>query len=187
MLAAALGHFSPFFQVDQVRPRRRSPRSLGRCRSFPTIRMGMKVKITRLDRDIPLPAYQTAGSVGCDLHARVSTEVLPRSLAKIPANVIIQTPPGYMFLVVSRSSTPFKKGLMLANGVGIGDQDFGGPEDEYHIAVYNFTDVPVTVQRGERIAQGIFVPVAVAQWKETSAVEQPNRGGFGSTDATPED
>ncbi len=145
----------------------------------------MKVKITRVDGDVPLPAYQTAGSVGCDLHARVTTEIAPRSLAKIPANVIIQTPPGYMFLVASRSSTPFKKGLMLANGVGIGDQDFGGPEDEYHIALYNFTDRPVTVQRGERIAQGIFVPVAVAQWEEAPAAERPSRGGFGSTDVPP--
>jgi dUTP pyrophosphatase len=141
----------------------------------------MKVRIKRLDRGLPLPAYQTAGSVGCDLYARLTTVIPPRSLARVPANVIIQTPPGYMFLVASRGSTPFKKGLMLANGVGIGDQDFCGPEDEYQIAVYNFTDQPVTVERGERIAQGIFVPVAVAEWVEVEAVDGPSRGGFGST------
>jgi dUTP pyrophosphatase len=141
----------------------------------------MKVRIKRVDRGLPLPAYQTAGAVGCDLYARLATEVAPHSLARVPANVIIQTPPGYMFLVASRGSTPFRKGLMLANGVGIGDQDFCGPEDEYHIAVYNFTAEAVVVERGERIAQGIFVPVAIAEWVEMDDADQPTRGSFGST------
>lgn len=142
----------------------------------------MKVDITRIDKGLPLPEYHTSGSVGCDLYARISTEVDPKSFAKIPANVIIKTPPGFMFLVASRGSTPFKKGLMIANGVGIGDQDFCGPEDEYQIPVYNPTENVVKVERGERIAQGIFVPVERAEWEEMDVVEQPSRGGFGSTD-----
>ena len=141
----------------------------------------MKVKIKRVDKSLPLPAYQTAGSVGCDLYARVTTKVPPKSLAKIPANVMVETPKGYMFMEASRGSTPFKKGLMMAHGVGIGDQDFWGPNDEWHIPVYNFTDKEVIVERGERIAQGIFIPVEIAQWEEVEEINEPDRGMFGST------
>lgn len=141
----------------------------------------MKVKIKRIDKELPLPKYQTSGSVGCDLNARVTTIIPPHSLGKIPANVIIETPPGYMFVVASRGSTPFKKGLLPPHGFGVGDQDFCGPDDEYWIVVYNFTDQEVTVERGERIAQGIFVPIEVAQWEEVEEMTGPTRGGFGST------
>ncbi len=141
----------------------------------------MKIKIYRLDKTLPLPEYKTAGAVGCDLYARITTKVAPRSLAKIPANVIIETPPGYMFVVGSRGSTPFRKGLLPPHGIGIGDQDFCGPEDEYQVAVYNFTAQEVVVERGERIAQGIFVPVEIAEWEEVENMRKPSRGGFGTT------
>ncbi len=142
----------------------------------------MKVKIKRIDKDIPLPVYQTSGSVGCDLHARISMKIPPKTLGKIPANVIIETPKGFMFLVASRGSTPFKKGLLPPHGIGIGDQDFSGPEDEYHISVYNFTDEEVVIEKGERVAQGIFVPVEVVEWEEVDSMEHnQTRGGYGST------
>lgn len=142
----------------------------------------MKVRISRIDKELPLPIYQTSGSVGCDLHARVTTQILAKSLVKIPANVIIETPPGYMFVLASRGSTPFKKGLLFPHGIGIGDQDFCGPEDEYQIPTYNFTEKDVVVERGERIAQGIFIPIEKAEWEEVDSTSQPNRGMFGSTD-----
>ena len=63
------------------------------------------------------------------------------------------------------------------------DQDYCGPQDEVLVQVYNFTARPVTVARGERIAQGLFVRVDRAAWEETPAAERPTRGGFGSTDA----
>lgn len=141
----------------------------------------MKVKIKRVDASLPLPKYQTQGSVGCDLYARETTVIKARTLAKIPANVIIETPPGYMFLIASRGSTPFKKGLLPPHGIGIGDQDFCGPEDEYQIPVYNFTNREVVVEKGERVAQGIFVPIERVEWLEVESHGKPNRGMFGST------
>lgn len=147
----------------------------------------MKVEICRIDKDLPLPVYQTEGSVACDLYARLATEILPKSLHRIPANVIIHTPPGYMFIIASRSSTPFRKGLMIANGIGIGDQDFWGPEDEYQIPVYNITDEVVKVERGERLAQGIFVPIEKVVWVEVDKIDEQNRGMFGSTGHTTKD
>lgn len=142
----------------------------------------MRVKIKRIDKSLPLPEYHTKGSVGCDLYARVETKIAPKGLGKIPANVIIETPPGYMFIVASRGSTPFKKGLMPPHGFGVGDQDFCGSDDEYQISIYNFTDEEVVVGRGERVAQGIFVPVEIAQWEEVESMEHNGtRGGFGTT------
>lgn len=141
----------------------------------------MRVKIKRVDSSLPLPKYHTKGSVGFDFCARKTVTVKPKELQKIPGNLIINTPPGYMMMLVSRGGTPFRKGLFMAHGVGIGDQDFWGEEDEYMIPVYNFTSEKVTVEKGERIAQGIFVKVDKAEFEEVKEIKDKSRGGFGST------
>ncbi len=140
----------------------------------------VRVAIKRIDTSLPLPTYATAGSVAFDLVCREETEIAPRKLGYIPGNVIVQTPPGYMLLLTMRSSTPRRKGLMVPHGVGIIDQDYCGDGDELMIQVYNFREEAVTVQRGERIAQGMFVPVMRVEWDEVDTVGK-GRGGFGST------
>ena len=142
----------------------------------------MKVKIKRVDNDLPLPRYETAGSVGFDFVCRESVTLKPHSLELIPANVIVETPPGYMLMVSLRSSTPRKRKLLIPHGVGVIDQDYCGERDEIKIQVYNFSSNPVTVKRGDRIAQGIFVRVDTARWLEVDRIETETRGGFGSTD-----
>ena len=141
----------------------------------------MQIKIKRLDKELPLPAYQTAGSAGFDIYARENTSIASKSIALVPSNLIIATPPGYMLVVASRSSTPKRKGLMVANGIGIVDSDYSGPEDEVKILVYNFTDNEVIVEKGERIAQGLFVKIEQGQWEEVDEMSAKTRGGFGST------
>ncbi len=141
----------------------------------------IKIRIKRVDASLPLPSYQTNGSVAFDFLARVETVIGPRSIALIPANVIVCTPPGHMLVIASRSSLPLKKGLIIPNGIGILDQDYCGPEDEAKIQVYNLTENPVKIERGERIAQGIFVKIEQAEWQETDALVAKSRGGFGST------
>ncbi|MCE2402944.1 dUTP diphosphatase [Candidatus Poribacteria bacterium] len=142
----------------------------------------MKVKIKRVDKSLPLPKYETGGSVGFDLLCRESAEIAPQEIALIPANIILETPPGYMLMICMRSSTPRKVGLMMAQGLGIIDNDYCGEEDELKIQVYNFTDEPVTIERGSRIAQAIFVRVDTAEWNEVDQMISTSRGGFGSTD-----
>lgn len=142
----------------------------------------MKVKIKRLDKDLPLPKYETNGSIGFDLLCRESVTVASRTVALIPANVIVETPPGYMLMVTLRSSTPRKRGLLIPHGLGVIDLDYCGEGDEIQIQIYNFTDQPVTIERGDRIAQGIFVRVDTAEWSEVSEMQSETRGGFGSTD-----
>ncbi len=141
----------------------------------------MKVKIKRLDTDLPLPVYETAGSVGFDIMAREDTEVPAKEIAMIPSNLIVEVPAGYMLIVASRSSTPKKRGLTPPHGFGIIDHDYCGPEDEIKVMVYNFTEDPVAITRGEKIAQGVFVKIDKFEWQEVENMERPSRGGFGST------
>jgi dUTP pyrophosphatase len=141
----------------------------------------LQVAIKRIDSDLPLPTYATEGSVGFDLLCREEIEIAPRTVELIPSNVIVRIPAGYMLLLTLRSSTPLRKGLLIPNGVGIIDQDYCGEGDELKVQVFNFREeAAVTVTRGERIAQGIFIPVMVVRWDEVGEMGQ-GRGGFGST------
>lgn len=141
----------------------------------------LEVAIHRVDPTLPLPRYATPGSVGFDLLCRVETTVGPGEIALVPGNIIVRTPPGYVLLIVPRSSTARRIGLVFPNSLGVIDQDYCGPDDEILIQVRNIGAEPVTVVRGDRIAQGIFVRVAIAGWREVERPAGPSRGGFGSS------
>lgn len=141
----------------------------------------MNVEIIRIDTDLPLPKYESHGAVGFDLITRETTTIEPGAIALVPGNVIVKVPEGYALLIVSRSSLPRKKGLVCPHAIGVIDQDYHGPEDELLVQVQNITQEPVTVERGERIAQGMFVKVEQAQWQEVEDHGAETRGGFGST------
>lgn len=142
----------------------------------------MHILIQRIDKTLPLPTYATEGSVGFDLLARETVVIEPGRIELVPGNVIVEVPKGYMLAVASRSSTPKKKGLTPPHGFGVIDRDYCGPEDEVKIQVYNFSEAPVTVERGEKIAQGVFVRVDQFEWQEVESIRDESRGGFGSTD-----
>jgi dUTP pyrophosphatase len=140
----------------------------------------MRVGITRIDPSLPLPRYATEGAAGFDFYCRETGGVAPGRIAAIPSNVIVAVPEGYVLIVALRSSTPRTKGLIIPNGVGVIDRDYCGPDDEIGILVFNTGDRPVTVERGERVAQGLIIPCAQVEWEERS-LRAPSRGGFGST------
>lgn len=140
----------------------------------------LKIAIKRLDKSLPLPVYATAGSVGFDLLCRESVEILPRRIELIPGNVIVRIPSGYFLMLTLRSSTPRRKSLLIPNGVGIIDQDYCGEGDELKVQVLNFGEEAVLVRKGERIAQGLVLPVMRVEWEEVEEVGA-GRGGFGST------
>ena len=141
----------------------------------------MIVSVQRIDPTLPLPEYHSAGAVGFDLVTRVATTVEPGKIGLVPSNVIVNVPEGHMLLIVPRSSLPRKKGLTCPHSIGVIDCDYHGPQDEIMVQVQNVTDKPVTVERGERIAQGLFVRVDRAQWTEVEQHKTESRGGFGST------
>ena len=141
----------------------------------------MLVKITRLDPSVPLPAYSTPGSAAFDLAAGEDIEVPPHSIRLIGTGLVMKIPEGHFLAVLARSSTPLKRGLMVANGIGVIDSDYCGPGDEIRIQVINVTDHPVRIARGERLAQGIVLAAPRVTWEEVASIDEPSRGGFGST------
>ncbi len=141
----------------------------------------MKVRIRRLDPVVALPAYQTAASAGFDIAANESVIIQPGEVQLVATGLIVEAPPGYFLALFVRSSLPIKKGLTLGNGVGIVDADYCGPEDEVKIELLNVTSSPAQINRGDRIAQGIFLPVRQVEWEEALEADGPSRGGFGSS------
>ena len=140
----------------------------------------MKVRITRRDPSVALPARETQGSAGFDLAASADMTVAPQQIVLVPTGLIMRVPDGYFLGIFARSSTPLKRGLVVPNGVGIIDSDYSGPDDEIKIQVYNITSEPVHVKKGDRIAQGIFLKFAAPEWEEGEPTDK-TRGGFGST------
>ncbi|MFH1623172.1 MAG: dUTP diphosphatase [Candidatus Aenigmatarchaeota archaeon] len=141
----------------------------------------MKVAIKRIDKELPLPVYETGGAVGFDIMCREDTTIGPKSIGRIPGNAIVKVPEGYALVVALRSSTPARKHLLCPHGIGVVDNDYCGEDDELMVQVYNFSDSAVTVGRGEKVAQGVFVKVEKAEWEEVDEMDKASRGGFGST------
>jgi dUTP pyrophosphatase len=143
--------------------------------------MATRVRIHRLSVSAELPKYATSGAAGFDLAASEETTILAGRTALVPTGLVIEVPAGMFLGIFARSSTPLKRGLMVANGVGVVDPDYCGASDEVKIAVLNFTADPVTVKAGDRLAQGILLPITRVEWDEAAAPERATRGGFGST------
>lgn len=137
----------------------------------------MKVPINNKNNN--LPQYQTEGSIAFDFSANRDEIIAPKSVSKILTGCIIKVPEGYGLFIFARSSL-YKYGLMLANSVGVLDNDYCGTNDEVQILVYNFTDLPVKIKKGTRIAQGVFIPIEKVQWISYTPASK-SRGGIGST------
>ena len=138
------------------------------------------LSIKRFDSELPMPAYQTERAAAFDLMARLSMTIESLSIAYIPLNVAMKLPEGHAALLFARSSL-HKRGLTLANGVGLLDEDYSGNEDEYKAAVYNFTNQTVKIERGDRIVQILVVPAIQFELLSVDTLEGPNRGAFGTT------
>lgn len=140
----------------------------------------MVVSITRVDKLLPLPRYESNGATAFDFVTRENTTIPAGAVGLVPGNVVVAVPPGYTLLVLPRSSLPKKKSLICPHSIGVIDRDYCGPQDEIYVQVQNVSNAPVTIERGERIAQGLFVKVERAEWVESAPMGM-SRGGFGST------
>jgi dUTP pyrophosphatase len=141
----------------------------------------MNIRIRRLHSHVVLPEYQTRGSAAFDLAASEAVTVAPGEVRLVPTGLVIEVPQGMFLGIFARSSTPLKRGLMVANGVGIVDSDYCGPRDEVKIAVVNVSAVTATVAAGDRVAQGVILPAPRVAWEEVSELMPESRGGFGAT------
>jgi len=140
----------------------------------------MKIRIKRFDKKLPLPEHKTKLAAAFDLYARTEVLIKSKSIGYVPLNVAIETPKGHFLLLAARSST-HKKGLMIANGIGVIDPDFSGDGDESQAIMYNFTNKSIRVEKGDRIMQGMFVKKENFLWNEVKKMGNITRGGIGST------
>jgi len=140
----------------------------------------MKLKIKRIDKNLPLPEYKSEGATAFDFYSRREIKILPNKIGYVPLNTIVEIPNGYALFVFARSGT-HKKGLILANGVGVIDPDFRGEENEINAVYFNFLEKEVIVEKGERIAQGIIQKIENVDWEEVEKMNSASRGAFGST------
>ena len=128
------------------------------------------------------PAYATEGSAGCDLRAAIDAEltITAGGRALVPTGIAVAIPPGYEGQVRMRSGLAHDKGLALLNAPGTVDSDYRG---ELRVVVANLGAEPVTIHRGDRIAQLVFAPVVQARFERVAELPPSarNTGGFGST------
>lgn len=140
----------------------------------------MQLSIKRFDKTLPLPEYKTSGAAAFDLYARIEMSIPARSIGYVPLNIAIQLPEDHFALMAARSSL-HKRSLMMANGIGIGDYDYRGDNDEYRAALYNFSDKEVKIEKGERLVQMIILPRERVEIIEKDQFDEKDRGGFGTT------
>ena len=132
----------------------------------------------------PLPDYQTVGSAGVDLRAKLEAPVTLEPLERrlIPTGLYLEIPYGYEGQVRPRSGLSLRRGLTCVNAVGTVDSDYRG---ELMVPMVNLDRVPQTIAPGERIAQLVLARHGVIAWVEVDELEGSARGagGFGSTGA----
>lgn len=138
------------------------------------------VPITRTaeNPDLPLPAPATPGSAGLDLRACVPTPVVlePGRRALIPTGFCIALPPGFEGQVRPRSGLALRHGLTMLNTPGTIDPDYRG---EIAVVAVNLGQEPVTISRGDRIAQLVIAPVSRARLVPAAKLPPTGRGGGG--------
>lgn len=144
----------------------------------------MKINIYRKDESVPLPKRGTEFSVGMDVYSCEECVLHPNVPTLVNTGLIIQCPPEYYIELFMRSGLS-RKGIMLANSVGIIDEDYCGPEDFIKFNLVNITDNNFTIFKNERIGQLIFKKNEFPRitWVESKSpgFKSTSRMGFGST------
>lgn len=144
----------------------------------------LPVAVLRLDADLPLPSYAHPGDAGADLVSAVDVTLAPGERAVVPTGIAFALPEGYVALVHPRSGLAARHGLSIVNTPGTIDAGYRG---EIKVLLVNHDPVePVTLRRGDRIAQVVFQRFERAVFTEVDALPESVRGigGYGSTGLT---
>ena len=142
----------------------------------------MRIAVTRLDPELPLPRPQHSDDAGVDLHARDDV-VIPAAggRALVATGIAIAVPPGHGGFVLPRSGLALANGVTCLNAPGLIDAQYRG---EVKVLLVNTDPVtPYAVSRGDRIAQLVVLPVPAIEWDEVDELDDSTRdvAGFGST------
>jgi dUTP pyrophosphatase len=141
----------------------------------------MRVLITRLDLDLPLPNYAKPGDAGADVYSRIDLSIAPGERALVPTGIAIAIPHGYAAFAHPRSGLAIKHGVSMVNAPGTIDAGYRG---ELQIILINHDpNDDFVIKRGDRIAQLVFQKVETAEFIEVEELPGSGRGvgGFGST------
>ena len=144
------------------------------------INMDQKVMVKKLSPDAILPKYAKPGDAGFDLHACETVTIHPHQTTIVPTGLAFAIPEGFEMQVRMRSGAALKTPLILHNAPGTIDSGYRG---EIGLILHNLSDNPYTVEKGERLCQGIIAPVVSAWFEEVDTLPESERGanGYGST------
>jgi dUTP diphosphatase len=151
----------------------------------------LPVPVVRLDPDLPLPSYAHPGDAGADLVTAVDVTLQPGERALVPTGIALAVPEGYVALVHPRSGLAARHGLSIVNTPGTIDAGYRG---EVSVLLVNHDLAePITLRRGDRVAQLVFQRVEQAAFAEVEVLPDSARGvggygstgGFGSTSPAP--
>ena len=141
----------------------------------------MKIKIINKSAN-ELPSYETIQSAGMDLRANNENPIIlaPMKRVLIPTGLYIQLPVGYEAQVRPRSGLALKKGITVLNAPGTVDADYRG---EIGVILFNASDEPFVINRGERIAQMVIAKHERTEFELVESLDESERGqgGFGHT------
>ena len=144
--------------------------------------VAVKLKVLPHGSGLPLPAYATADAAGVDLAAALEAPLTlaPGERKDVPTGIALALPAGWEGQVRPRSGLALRHGITVLNSPGTIDADYRG---EIRVILANLGGAPVTIARGERIAQLVIAPVSRAEWQVVSELPGTARGagGFGST------
>jgi dUTP pyrophosphatase len=141
----------------------------------------MNIKIKKTRDDIETPRYQTEGSAGFDLASSIDKLILPGQTVLIPTGLFFEIPKGYELQIRPRSGVSLNTKIRISNAPGTVDSDFRG---EVSIILENTGNKPLSINNGQRIAQGVLSEYARADFEIVDNLEETERSsnGFGSTD-----
>ncbi|MBE7037324.1 MAG: dUTP diphosphatase [Ruminococcaceae bacterium] len=138
------------------------------------------VNFLKINDDAIIPTYGTLFSAGADLYSVEKVKIDAGETKIIHTGIVLEIPEGYGGFVFARSGMASKRGLAPANKVGVIDSDYRG---EIMVSLHNHSKEIQTVEKGERVAQIVFMPYAMANFIQTEDLSKTERGegGFGST------
>ena len=138
-------------------------------------------KVNKITEDIKLPERSTLNSAGYDFFAIEDVTLSAKKLTRVMTGVKCELMPNQVLILANRSSNPSKKGLILANGIGVIDADYYGNSDndgEMGFEFYNILDEDVVIKKGEKLGQGIIMKFDKTEDDYTTSIR---RSGWGST------
>jgi dUTP pyrophosphatase len=141
----------------------------------------IRLEVQRLDPGLPLPSYAREGDAGLDLYAVETVTLAPGARAAVGTGIAVAIPSGCAGFVLPRSGLALRHGLSLVNTPGLIDAGYRG---EIRVVLVNHDlEAPVTLARGDRIAQLVIQRVETAELVEVPTLPSTARGagGFGST------